>query len=174
MLMVDRVETYDASAKQLVGIKNVPQNDLFLQGHFPEYPIFPGVLTLESLTQASTVLMHLSNLVPNGTSEAELKELLSTFQPPYSVLAESRIKYSTPIYPGDQIKLETRLVKQEGEIYTFKVRALVNAQDVAATGTVAVARTITGLVQHGALETITDSGVLSRDRKLRGNGRPDL
>src|SRR5467141_196296 len=97
-ILVDEVEAYYPAERRLVALKNVSQSDPFLQGHFPEYPIFPGVLIVESLLQASTLLMHLDARCGEGTAEGDLAELLRSFTPPLSVLAESRVKHMAPSY----------------------------------------------------------------------------
>ena len=160
MLMLDGIEAYDARAGTLTAVKHVAQNDFFLQGHFPEYPIFPGVLTVESLAQASMVLLHLDHLVREETSEEELHARLEGFLPPYSVLAQSRIKHIAPIYPGHQLRLEIQRHKQEGTIHHFKVRALISGGELAARGSVAVARTIEELVAQRTHEADTGRAVV--------------
>jgi 3-hydroxyacyl-[acyl-carrier-protein] dehydratase len=137
--MVDKVLAYVPGERRLVGIKNVSQNDPFIQGHFPDYPIYPGVLVVESLHQASTILMHLDTHFRNGMSEEEVAELLHSFVPPRSVLAESRVKHVAPSYPGDQIKLEAQLTGSRGGIHDFKVKALTPGGEVASQGRISVA-----------------------------------
>src|SRR6266545_3322278 len=103
LMLVDKVEAYYPRERRLVALKNVSQNDPFLQGHFP------GVLIVESLLQASTLLWHLDARCGEGMSEGGIAELLRSFTPPKSVLAESRVKHMAPSYPGDQIRLGTQL-----------------------------------------------------------------
>src|SRR5215472_17345935 len=58
-IMLDRVESYDRKQRKLEGLKCVPRSEPLLQGHFPGFPIFPGVLLIECLSQASAVLLKL-------------------------------------------------------------------------------------------------------------------
>ena len=58
-LLVDRCEDYKAS-ESIVGIKCVTINEPFFQGHFPDYPVMPGVLIIEALAQTGAVLMSKS------------------------------------------------------------------------------------------------------------------
>ncbi len=139
LMLVDKVEAYYPQERRLVALKNVSQNDPFLQGHFPGYPIFPGVLIVESLLQASTLLLHLDARCGEGMSEGGIAELLRSFTPPKSVLAESRVKHMAPSYPGDQIRLGTQLTRTNGGVSTFKVRALSPRGEVCSEGRIAVA-----------------------------------
>jgi 3-hydroxyacyl-[acyl-carrier-protein] dehydratase len=128
-LMLDRVESYLPAKRRLTGVKCLSQNEPLMQGHFPGYPIFPGVLLIECLAQASSYLMNLDELaevaqVSNdavGTlAEAKTKNLL----------VESRIKHISPVFPGDRITLETEILVREGKRCSFRVRALVNGAEV--------------------------------------------
>jgi 3-hydroxyacyl-[acyl-carrier-protein] dehydratase len=141
LLMVDRVLAYFPDERRLVAIKNISQNEPFIQGHFPEYPIFPGVLTVESLLQAATILMHLDAYLQPGDGEVAVEELVRGFTPPCSVLAESRVKHVAPSYPGDQLTLEVHLTGVAGGVYSFKVRALAPDGEVVSHGRLSVART---------------------------------
>lgn len=139
LLLVDKVEAYYPEERRLVALKNVSQNDPFLQGHFPQFPIFPGVLIVEALLQASTILMHLDARFAEGMPEDDIAQLLRSFKPPPSVLAESRVKHMAPSYPGDQLRLEAQLTRTSGGIATFKVRALAGSGEVASQGRISVA-----------------------------------
>jgi 3-hydroxyacyl-[acyl-carrier-protein] dehydratase len=139
LLLVDKVEAYDPRAQRLVAVKNLSHNDPFLGGHFPEYPIFPGVLIVEALLQACTILMHLAAQFGEAVSEDDFATRLRSFTPPRSVLAESRVKHVAPCYPGDQIRLEAQLAGTTGAISTCKVRALTQSGEVCATGRISVA-----------------------------------
>ena len=139
LILVDRVEAYSPPERRLVALKNVSQNDPFLQGHFPTYPIFPGVLIVEALLQASTILMHLVARWGESMSEGDIAALLRSFTPPRSVLAESRVKHRAPSYPGDQLRLESHFTGTTGGISSFKVRALTAPGAVCSEGRIAVA-----------------------------------
>ena len=67
-LLVDRVLAYEAG-KTLTAIKNVTINEPYFQGHFPGYPVMPGVLIIEALAQASGVLVHLSSDYAPGAQD---------------------------------------------------------------------------------------------------------
>src|SRR4051812_38218185 len=73
-MLLDMVRMYHPAERRLTGVKNVSQNDPFLQGHFPEHPIFPGVLNIEALAQASGMLFCLEHVLANGISPAQIAE----------------------------------------------------------------------------------------------------
>jgi 3-hydroxyacyl-[acyl-carrier-protein] dehydratase len=114
-IMLDRVESYDRKQRKLVGLKCVPRSEPLLQGHFPGFPIFPGVLLIECLSQASAVLLKLDAGWPPLTR---------------TLLADSRIKHMRPVYPGDQIRLECQITLSDANSARFCVRALVDGEEV--------------------------------------------
>src|SRR5271154_1724006 len=59
LLMVDRVLSWE-SGGELRTIKNISANDIHLRGHFPGYPVFPGVLTIECFAQTASILIRLT------------------------------------------------------------------------------------------------------------------
>lgn len=142
MQLVDRIESYDAETDSIVAIKKVTHSDPFLRGHFPDFPIYPGVLTVGSLQQTSTLLMNLKELSNGGIPEKELREKIQDFEPPRSVVAENRIKQMGPLYPGDQIRLESQLKSEDENTATFTTRALDDDRSPVAKGTITVARSV--------------------------------
>jgi 3-hydroxyacyl-[acyl-carrier-protein] dehydratase len=110
-LLVDRVLDYKVF-DYLVAIKNVTMNEPFFQGHFPGNPIMPGVLMLEALAQASAILSNISRTAPEGY------EILHFFA------GIDKAKFKQVVTPGDQLRLEVKLVGQkrdfwrvQGEVY---------------------------------------------------------
>jgi UDP-3-O-[3-hydroxymyristoyl] N-acetylglucosamine deacetylase/3-hydroxyacyl-[acyl-carrier-protein] dehydratase len=93
-LMVDRIIEFDGDRKA-VGIKNVSINEPFFQGHYPNQPIFPGVMILEALAQLSGIL--LSRRLEHTGKVAVL-------------LSMDRVKMRRPVRPGDQLILEAEKV----------------------------------------------------------------
>jgi 3-hydroxyacyl-[acyl-carrier-protein] dehydratase len=130
-MLLDMVQEYDPEGQRVIGVKNVSQNDPFLQGHFPEHPIFPGVLIIEALAQASGMLMILEQLRAQGITLAELVEGRAKGPPVKNIiLAESKIKHMKPVYPGEQMLLETQVILSRTELCTFKVAATVKGEEV--------------------------------------------
>ncbi len=108
-LLIDRVIEV-ARMKRIVALKNVTINEPFFAGHFPEYPIMPGVLVVEAIAQAGGAL--LMNEIP----DREKKLMVFT--------GIERAKFRRPVIPGDQLRIEVevlnwraRAVKMEGKAY---------------------------------------------------------
>jgi 3-hydroxyacyl-[acyl-carrier-protein] dehydratase len=105
-LLIDRVIEIERK-KRIVAIKNVTINEPFFQGHFPAYPIMPGVLVIESMAQAGGALLLTE--IPDRESK------LMVFT------GIERAKFRRPVVPGDQLRIEinvlqwkTRAVRMEG------------------------------------------------------------
>lgn len=94
ILMVDRVLEIEPG-KRVVAIKNISANDPIFQGHFPEFPIFPGVLIVEALAQAGGVALM---------TQPEFKDKLPV------LLGIDECKIKKPTLPGDQLRLEVEIV----------------------------------------------------------------
>ena len=123
MLMVDAVATTNLVLKTIHAVKNIDPNDPILAGHFPGNPIYPGVLTIESLAQAAGILLSL-----------DPQKKYSHF-----VLAGVKsMRFRRPMLPGDTVDLHAHLVRHKMALYVFSVQALVNG-DVAAAGQIQLA-----------------------------------
>jgi 3-hydroxyacyl-[acyl-carrier-protein] dehydratase len=111
-LLVDRVLDYKPF-EFLTAVKGVTVNEPFFQGHFPENPIMPGVLMLESLAQASAILSNLSR----------------TPQPGYKFLyffaSIDNAKFKHVVTPGDQLRLEVKLIGQKRDFWRMRCEAYV-------------------------------------------------
>ncbi len=117
-LLVDRVIAYEAG-KHLTALKNVTINEPYFQGHFPGYPVMPGVLIIEALAQASGVLVHLSSNYEPGA------------HPLYFLVKVDKAKFSRIVSPGDQLVLDIELKRMIRRMAIFHGRASVNGQPVA-------------------------------------------
>ncbi len=111
-LLVDRVT--EITENSIVGYKNVSINEEFLQGHFPEYPIMPGVLIIEALAQVSGVL----GFVMNG--EKPQPGSLFLFA------GAEKIRFKKQVVAGDQLVLKSELVMQKRGIYKYNCTASVD------------------------------------------------
>jgi 3-hydroxyacyl-[acyl-carrier-protein] dehydratase len=109
-LLVDRVIECDMESR-IVGIKNVTTNEPFFQGHFPEYPIMPGVLIIEALAQVACILA--------------LKKLKKEGHGSVFFTGIDGAKFRQPVRPGDQLRLELEKIKQRGTLFRFKGSAFV-------------------------------------------------
>lgn len=112
-LLVDAIEDMELR-KWIVGIKNVTINEYFFQGHFPEKPIMPGVLIIESMAQTGGLL--LLQEVPDRE-----KKLL------YFVAIDNA-RFRRPVVPGDQLRVEVKVLAFRGDFCKLEGRASVNGE----------------------------------------------
>ena len=96
MILIDRIKEISAGVS-LTAIKNVTINEPYFVGHFPDQPVMPAVLILESMAQAGAFL------VLNTVSDPLQKNML------FSSISDS--KFRIPIIPGDQVEIKMQLVK---------------------------------------------------------------
>lgn len=111
-LLVDRVLECK-HGESIVGLKNVSINEAFFQGHFPKTPVFPGVLILEALAQASGILV-LSD--PDSRPENESLFLF---------VGIDNARFKRPVVPGDQLRLESKLSRMKRNYGVFDTYAYV-------------------------------------------------
>lgn len=113
-LMVDRVLDYK-KGETLTAIKNVTVNEPFFQGHFPNKPIFPGVLILEAMAQATGILAFKSieELTPGQL---------------YYFASIDKARFKRPVVPGDQLVLNVKYIKERRGIALFEGVATVDGQ----------------------------------------------
>jgi 3-hydroxyacyl-[acyl-carrier-protein] dehydratase len=116
-LLVDRCEEYRPS-QSIVGIKCVTVNEPFFQGHFPGYPVMPGVLIVEALAQTGAVLMSKSLEVDVGGKAIFFMSL-------------DNCRFRAPVRPGDVIRLNVEVLRARGDVFKFRGKATV-ADKVAA------------------------------------------
>ena len=110
-LLVDRAEEYKPH-KSIVGIKCVTVNEPFFQGHFPGYPVMPGVLIVEAMAQTGAVLMSKSLDV-----DTEGKTIF--------FVSLDNCRFRTPVRPGDVIRMHVQVLRARGDLFKFQGRALV-------------------------------------------------
>ncbi len=123
-LLVDKVIELEPG-KKIVAVKNVSINEPFFQGHFPEYPIMPGVLIVEALAQAA------------GLAVAVLEENKGKL----GVLAGiEAMKFKNQVMPGDVLTLEAEILVSKLGVTKAKVKASVDGK-VAAEGEIKFAMT---------------------------------
>jgi len=96
-LLLDRVVEYEAN-ERIICIKNVTINEQIFNGHFPATPVFPGVLIVEALAQASGVLALRSR--NRSLNDGYVYYLAGT----------DKTKFKRSVLPGDQLKLEVEII----------------------------------------------------------------
>lgn len=104
-LMVDRIENL-AVGKSCTAYKNVSNNEWFFQGHFPQYPVFPGVLIIESMAQSAGVLAF-ETLIDEKVTEAGQSDFV------YFTSIENA-KFRKPVVPGDVMRMEISVTQRHG------------------------------------------------------------
>lgn len=115
ILLVDRVVEL-VKGERIRAIKNVSINEPFFLGHFPHRPVMPGVLILEALAQAATLLaLRSMDMVLDENSVVYFAGI-------------DGARFKRPVEPGDQLILEVTLGRSKAGIYKFSAKALVGDQ----------------------------------------------
>ncbi|MFC4558048.1 3-hydroxyacyl-ACP dehydratase FabZ [Virgibacillus kekensis] len=111
-LLVDKVTEIE-EGKRVVALKNVTANEPFFQGHFPDYPVMPGVLIVEALAQAGAIAVL-------GIEENKGK---------IGFLAGlDKCRFKRQVKPGDQLKLDVEIIRIKGPIGKGKAVATVDGE----------------------------------------------
>jgi 3-hydroxyacyl-[acyl-carrier-protein] dehydratase len=115
MLLVDRV--VEIAEDRIVGLKNITANEPFFQGHFPCYPVMPGVLIVEAMAQVGAVLLLRS------VEKREDKLVLFT--------TIEQAKFRRPVVPGDQLRIEMQVLKRKATVCKMSGKVTVEGKLVA-------------------------------------------
>jgi beta-hydroxyacyl-ACP dehydratase FabZ len=115
MLLVDRI--LELEPDRIVGIKNVTVNEPFFAGHFPEFPVMPGVLIIEAMAQVAGVLV--------------LREIADRGSKLVLLVSVDQAKFRKPVLPGDQLRIEMRLLKRKASVVKMAGEATVDGVVVA-------------------------------------------
>ena len=108
-LLVDKVIELEPEVRA-VGIKNVTINEQFFQGHFPDFPIMPGVLIVEAMAQVAGILAKRSGAEGNTVY----------------FMAIDKVKFRKPVVPGDQIRFDVTIVQHRNSVWKFAGKAFVD------------------------------------------------
>ena len=117
-LLLDKVLAYEPG-ESLTAIKNVTFNEPCFQGHFPERPIFPGVLIIEAMAQAAALLGCVTMEKERGDGSL------------YYLVGVDKARFKKTVHPGDQITLSIKFIKLRNNIWRFSARAMVDKKLVA-------------------------------------------
>jgi len=115
MLLVDRI--LELEDDRIVGIKNVTSNEPFFDGHFPDFPVMPGVMIIEAMAQVAGV--QVLSTIPDR--ETKLVLLASV----------EEAKFRKPVRPGDQLLIEMTLLKRKASLAKMSGTAKVDGAMVA-------------------------------------------
>lgn len=113
-LLVDRIEEMEPGARA-VGTKNVTQNEPFFQGHFPDYPVMPGVLIVEALAQVGAV---------GVMANEEYRQKLALFA------GIDGVRFRRQVVPGDTLRLEVEITRLKGTVGRGNASATVDGERV--------------------------------------------
>ena len=120
-LLVDRI-TELAPGEYIEGFKNVSISEPVFQGHFPDHPIYPGVMILEGMAQAGGVLAFKSL---DGVTQEELQNKVVYF------MSIDKAKFRVPVTPGDQLVYKINVMKHKGPVWQLEAKAYVDDKVVA-------------------------------------------
>jgi len=110
-LLVDRIIDVQPG-KGITGIKNVTFNEPFFQGHFPGQPIMPGVLIIEAMAQVAGIAAFSSGM------EGKAVYFMSI----------EKAKFRRPVVPGDQLRIEIKVLQHRGNVWKFSGAATVDGK----------------------------------------------
>jgi 3-hydroxyacyl-[acyl-carrier-protein] dehydratase len=111
-LLIDRVLSCDPG-KELVAIKNVTMNEPHFSGHFPNFPVMPGVLIVEAMAQASAILAFKSFDLERSANSV------------YLFVGIDKARFKKPVTPGDQLVIKAQIVRNLRGIWKFTGQAFV-------------------------------------------------
>ena len=130
-LFVDRVLECEPG-KWIKAVKNVSINEGFFQGHFPGYPVMPGVLIIEALAQVSAILAYITRGDMHRGNEHELLFFAGI----------DKARFKRPVFPGDQLLLESTELNMVRSVYKFAAKASVAGELVAEGELMAAVRSV--------------------------------
>lgn len=114
-LLIDRVLSYEPG-KDIVAVKNVTINEPFFSGHFPHYPVMPGVLTIEAMAQAAIILAFKTlDTKPDDKSV-------------YYFVGIDGARFKKPVIAGDQLILKASFLRNLRGLWKFSATAEVDGQ----------------------------------------------
>lgn len=120
-LLLDRVTQLEKGVS-IEGYKNVSISEPVFQGHFPDHPIYPGVMIIEGMAQAGGVLAFQSS---SEEAQDEMQDKVVYF------MSIDKAKFRSPVTPGDQLVYKLTVIKQRGAIWQLDAKAYVDDKLVA-------------------------------------------
>jgi len=120
-LLLDRI-TDLKEGESIEGYKNVSIAEQVFQGHFPDHPIYPGVMIIEGMAQAGGVLAFKSM---DNTSQEEIENKVVYF------MSIDKAKFRAPVTPGDKLVYKLNVIKNKGAVWQLDAKAYVDDKIVA-------------------------------------------
>ncbi len=120
-LLVDRITKLE-SGEYIEGYKNISISEPVFQGHFPDHPIYPGVMIIEGMAQAGGVLAFKSM---DNASQEEIENKVVYF------MSIDKAKFRSPVTPGDQLVYKINVIKNKGAVWQLDAKAYVDDKIVA-------------------------------------------
>ncbi len=119
-LLVDKIIDIDGDDRG-IGIKNVTFNEPQFQGHFPERPVFPGVMLIEAMAQTAGAMCVLKTRKGNGPGKPSVVYFMTI----------DKVKFRKPVVPGDTVEFHLAKLKQRGNMWWYRGEAKVAGKIVA-------------------------------------------
>lgn len=116
LLLVDRILEME-KGQRVVAERDVREDEPWFEGHFPGYPVFPGVLIVEAMAQAAGVLAFWTE-GSKGEGAAYFTSI-------------DKVRFRKPVVPGETLRLELDLIRRRGKLWRFQGHAYVDGQLVA-------------------------------------------
>ncbi len=128
-LLIDRITALDPW-RSMAAYKNITYNEPQFQGHFPGFPVLPGVMIIEAMGQVGAIFIALSRrqspeAIPDGVELPDLAGRVAFFA------SADKIKFRQPVRPGDRLDIEVRLLRFGSRIWKVEARALVDGRKAA-------------------------------------------
>ncbi len=120
-LLVDRIMEL-TPGEYIEALKNVSISEPVFQGHFPDHPIYPGVMIIEGMAQAGGVLAFKSM---DNVSQEEIENKVVYF------MSIDKAKFRAPVTPGDQLIYKINVIKNKGAVWQLDAKAYVDDKVVA-------------------------------------------
>ncbi|MCL4110976.1 UNVERIFIED_CONTAM: hypothetical protein GTU68_030168 [Idotea baltica] len=115
--LLDKILDWDVENKSIVAQKNVTINEDFFNGHFPDFPVMPGVLLVEAMAQATAILGVVAKA---GVGERRT----------FMLAGIDKVRIKRPVVPGDVLIIESQVIKVKSIVCTAKSVVKVNDQVV--------------------------------------------